>query len=85
MKSPQPTKERIKKSRVIDKLGIGIVIFYQRCISPSLPPSCRFYPSCSEYSLQAIEEYGLAQGVWLGMRRILRCHSFHPGGYDPVR
>jgi len=84
MKFLQPAKGKIKRWKVIDKVGRMMVIFYQRCISPSLPPSCRFYPSCSEYSLQAIEKYGLAKGSWLGIRRILRCHSLHPGGYDPV-
>ncbi len=57
---------------------------YQRFISPGLPASCRFYPSCSEYTYQAIEKYGALRGGWMGIRRISRCHPFHPGGYDPV-
>jgi len=85
MKFFQPAKAKIKRWKVLGKVGRVMVIFYQRCISPSLPPSCRFYPSCSEYSLQAMEKYGLAKGSWLGIRRILRCHSLHPGGYDPVK
>jgi putative membrane protein insertion efficiency factor len=57
---------------------------YQLVISPAFPPSCRFYPTCSEYALQAIARYGALKGVWLGVKRIARCHPFHPGGYDPV-
>jgi putative membrane protein insertion efficiency factor len=63
---------------------MGAVRFYQRVISPTLPPSCRFYPTCSEYTLQAIAKYGALKGTWLGIKRIGRCHPFHPGGYDPV-
>lgn len=62
----------------------GIIRFYQRRISPLTGASCRFHPTCSQYSLEAIEKYGAARGSWLGARRILRCHPFHPGGYDPV-
>ena len=58
---------------------------YRLFISPLLPPSCRFTPSCSEYAMQAIKKYGAVRGVYLGARRLLRCHPFHPGGYDPVR
>ncbi|MCQ2444322.1 MAG: membrane protein insertion efficiency factor YidD [Mailhella sp.] len=58
--------------------------FYQRCISPLFPPSCRFYPSCSAYAVQAIETHGPAKGLWLALRRILRCHPGNPGGFDPV-
>ncbi len=61
-----------------------LIRFYQRWMSPMLPASCRFYPSCSQYMYQAIEKYGVLRGGWLGLRRIGRCHPFHPGGYDPV-
>jgi putative membrane protein insertion efficiency factor len=56
---------------------------YQRLLSPLLPPSCRFAPTCSEYAAQAILEHGIVRGVGLAMFRLLRCHPFHAGGYDP--
>jgi len=65
-------------------LALWVIHFYQRIISPLLPPSCRFTPSCSYYTYQAIERYGFLKGGWLGIKRILRCHPFNPGGYDPV-
>ena len=65
-------------------LALGIIRFYQKAISPMLPPSCRFYPSCSQYTYEAIQIYGFFRGGWLGLRRISRCHPFNPGGYDPV-
>ena len=57
---------------------------YRRFISPLFPPCCRFYPTCSTYSMQAIEKYGAAKGGWLALKRIIRCHPFNDGGYDPV-
>lgn len=57
---------------------------YQYCLSPLKGPSCRFYPTCSEYSHQAIARYGLLRGLFLGVRRLLKCHPFHPGGVDPL-
>jgi putative membrane protein insertion efficiency factor len=63
---------------------VGIVRVYQRLISPLLPPSCRFYPSCSAYAVTALERHGAARGSWLAARRLARCHPFHPGGLDPV-
>jgi putative membrane protein insertion efficiency factor len=64
--------------------GIALIKSYRRFISPMLPPSCRFVPSCSLYMLQAIEKYGLLKGGFMGARRILRCHPFSKGGFDPV-
>ncbi len=58
--------------------------FYKREISPMLPPCCRYTPTCSEYAMQAVEKYGAVKGGWLAAKRILRCHPFHEGGYDPV-
>lgn len=63
---------------------ILLVRFYQKFLSPGLPPSCRFAPSCSQYTLEALQQYGALRGVWLGARRLARCHPWHPGGYDPV-
>jgi uncharacterized protein len=60
------------------------VIGYRRFISPLLPPVCRFYPSCSEYALEALRTHGAVRGLWLAVRRLARCHPFNPGGYDPV-
>lgn len=63
---------------------VGLVRVYQRLVSPLLPPSCRFYPSCSAYAVTALERHGAAKGTWLAVRRLARCHPFHPGGIDPV-
>ncbi|WP_081460842.1 membrane protein insertion efficiency factor YidD [Desulfotomaculum nigrificans] len=58
--------------------------FYRRFISPLKPPTCRFYPTCSQYSIQAVEKYGVVKGLWLTVKRLAKCHPFHPGGYDPI-
>ncbi|QNR98651.1 membrane protein insertion efficiency factor YidD [Stenotrophomonas sp. 169] len=70
--------------RVISHLLIAVLRFYKRFISPLLGPRCRFFPSCSEYAMQAIAGHGPLRGSWLAVRRIGRCHPFHPGGFDPV-
>lgn len=67
------------------KIIILIIRGYQRFISPLLPPTCRFYPTCSTYFIQALEKYGLFKGSYLGIRRLLKCHPFHEGGYDPLK
>lgn len=66
------------------KAALWLIRFYQRYISPGLGSNCRFYPSCSQYTYQAVEKYGILRGGWLGVRRIARCHPFNKGGYDPV-
>ncbi len=60
------------------------ILFYQKCISPLTPPACRFTPTCSQYTKEAIQKYGPFKGLWLGVRRILRCHPWGGSGYDPV-
>ncbi len=63
---------------------IFIIRFYQKVISPIKPATCRFYPTCSHYSLEAYKRFGVFRGTWLTIKRILKCHPFHPGGLDPV-
>ncbi|MDR0838688.1 MAG: membrane protein insertion efficiency factor YidD [Oscillospiraceae bacterium] len=66
------------------KTLLRAIAFYRRRVSPAKPPTCRFTPTCSAYALEAIEKYGAAKGAYLTVRRFLRCHPFHKGGYDPV-
>ena len=66
------------------RILLGLIRFYRRHISPMYPACCRFMPTCSQYALEAVEKYGALKGGYLALRRILRCHPFHDGGYDPV-
>jgi putative membrane protein insertion efficiency factor len=66
------------------RLLAGAIRGYQIAVSPLLPPSCRFTPSCSQYALEAVTRHGALKGSWLAGRRLVRCHPFHPGGFDPV-
>jgi len=68
----------------VKEVVLALLRFYKRFISPALPPSCRFTPTCSQYTYEAIERYGIVPGGWLGIKRIVRCNPFNPGGYDPV-
>jgi len=76
-------KVRAEK-RIWIRLALGVIRSYQLLLSPILGPSCRFYPSCSSYAMEAISGYGLLRGTMLSIKRILKCHPLHPGGYDPV-
>ncbi len=67
------------------KILINMINFYRKYISPLKKPCCRFYPTCSQYALEAIEKYGALKGSFLAIKRILKCHPFHEGGYDPVK
>jgi uncharacterized protein len=66
------------------RIALWLLRFYKRFLSPLLPPMCRFEPTCSVYTMQAVDKYGVLRGVWLGMKRLGRCHPFNPGGWDPV-
>ncbi|MEJ6951943.1 membrane protein insertion efficiency factor YidD [Natronospora cellulosivora (SeqCode)] len=66
------------------KILILLVITYQKLISPLKGKTCRFYPTCSQYTIQAIEKYGVIKGLYLSIKRIVKCNPYHPGGYDPI-
>jgi putative membrane protein insertion efficiency factor len=69
----------------MQRIVIRTLQVYKFAISPLLPSACRFYPTCSEYMHEAVERHGVGKGIWMGLRRLGRCHPFHAGGYDPVR
>lgn len=69
----------------MQRILIVVLKGYKILISPLLPSACRFYPTCSEYMLEAVSRHGAVRGVWMGLKRLGRCHPFHAGGYDPVR
>ncbi|MEK3887678.1 membrane protein insertion efficiency factor YidD [Bacillus sp. FSL K6-3431] len=69
---------------MIAKILTKLIRLYQVVISPLMPPSCRFYPTCSHYGMEAIQKFGAIRGGWLTVKRIVKCHPFHPGGFDPV-
>jgi putative membrane protein insertion efficiency factor len=69
----------------VRRASMGLIRLYRKYLSPMLPPSCRYTPSCSLYTLQAIEKYGTLKGFSMGILRLLRCHPFARGGFDPVR
>ena len=69
----------------MQRLVAGALRWYKLILSPVLPPACRFYPTCSEYMMQAVEKHGALRGVWMGLQRLAKCHPLHAGGVDPVR
>ncbi|MFZ3115841.1 MAG: membrane protein insertion efficiency factor YidD [Syntrophales bacterium] len=71
--------------RIPTLTAIALIRLYQLCLSPFLAPCCRFFPSCSAYAIEAISHHGLRKGLLYAAKRILRCHPFHPGGYDPIK
>jgi len=73
-----------KRRGIAARAAVVLLRSYQRRVSPLLPPTCRFYPTCSEYALQSIARHGFLRGAWLALRRLCKCHPLHPGGYDPV-
>ncbi len=82
----QPAAESLRKlmRKLITAILLLPILFYQRCVSPFTPPSCRFTPTCSEYARQAIVKHGPVKGLWLAVKRLLRCHPWGGSGYDPV-
>ena len=70
---------------LIKTFMISLIRFYQLCISPLLGNNCRYYPTCSQYAIEAIEKKGIIRGSWMAVKRICRCHPWHVGGYDPVK
>ncbi len=69
---------------MIKKILIALIVFYKKAVSPFLPPACRFHPTCSDYAKEAVETHGAARGALLAAARLLKCHPYHRGGYDPV-
>ena len=69
---------------LVARMLTAAIVAYRRYVSPALPARCRFYPSCSAYALEAVQKHGAIRGTGLAIWRLLRCHPFHPGGYDPV-
>lgn len=74
----------VKRPGTAARFGLSVIRGYQTYISPLLPPACRYTPTCSQYTMEAIQKYGFFRGSWMGAKRIGRCHPLHSGGYDPV-
>jgi putative membrane protein insertion efficiency factor len=77
--------QRAPLDTTMRRIVVALLQLYKRAISPILPPMCRFEPTCSVYMMEAVAKYGVMRGIWLGVRRLSRCHPFNPGGWDPVR
>ena len=84
MSIPEKQTEKPILSRIFIYLFLSPVFFYRYCISPLKPPSCRFTPTCSEYAIAALKKHGALKGIWLTLKRLLRCHPWGGSGYDPV-
>lgn len=82
--NPMSASPSAKRHNMGRRLVQAPIHFYRKAISPLKPPTCRFYPTCSAYALEAVEVHGPAKGSWLALKRIGKCHPFHPGGFDPV-
>lgn len=82
----KPNKENFTAclQKIIQAIILAPVYFYRWCISPLLPASCRYTPTCSQYMVEAVQKHGIFKGVWLGLKRIARCHPWGGSGYDPV-
>lgn len=74
----------IRRPGLAARVLVAPIAVYRRFVSPLLGPRCRFYPTCSAYAVQALQQHGAVKGLWLAVRRLLRCHPWNPGGYDPV-
>jgi putative membrane protein insertion efficiency factor len=83
MRTAEGAPDRLEPTLPV-KIAVGAIAFYKRFLSPLLPPACRFRPTCSEFASEAVQRHGFRRGSALSIRRLLRCHPFHPGGYDPV-
>lgn len=81
---PLPSFLQDQRDLDVKKFFIALIRGYQLCISPLFAPACRFSPTCSQYAIEALALHGTFRGLYLALRRILRCHPFHPGGFDPV-
>ena len=81
----QPEKQALDRPSGKKMILTLPIRFYRRFISPILPPACRFYPTCSQYALEALERYGMFKGGWLTLKRLSKCHPYHPGGFDPLK
>lgn len=77
-------EDQVRSTRLVSRIVKGPIHVYRKCLSPFLPPSCRYYPTCSAYALEAIDVHGPMKGSWLAIKRIGRCHPFHAGGVDLV-
>ncbi|MPZ13284.1 MAG: membrane protein insertion efficiency factor YidD [Chloroflexi bacterium] len=83
-RSRTSTTTESRYTGIVKRVVLACIRFYQLAVSPALPAACRYSPTCSQYFAEAVEVHGVVRGAWLGLRRVSRCHPFHPGGFDPV-